>query len=65
MVGGLAGGLSLGRGLERLAIRRVTEPVTGVPTTNTSIGNSIDVGINKSKLNEAEREFIKFKKGDQ
>ena len=64
MVGGLAGGLSLGRGVERLAIRRVTEPVTGVSTT-TSIGNSIDVGINKSKLNEAEREFIKFKKGDQ
>lgn len=64
MVGGLAGGLSLGRGVERLAIRRVTEPVTGVPTT-TSIGNSIDVGINKSKLSEAEREFIKFKKGDQ
>lgn len=64
MVGGLAGGLSLGRGVERLAIRRVTEPITGV-TTTTSIGNSIDVGINKSKLNEAEREFIKFKKGDQ
>lgn len=64
MVGGLAGGLSLGRGVERLAIRRVTEPVTGVQAT-TSIGNSIDVGINKSKLNETEREFIKFKKGDQ
>lgn len=64
MVGGLAGGLSLGRGVERLAIRRVTEPVTGVPAT-TSIGNSIDVGINKSKLNDEQLEFIKFKKGDQ
>lgn len=64
MVGGLAGGLSLGRGVERLAIRRVTEPVTGVSTT-TSIGNSIDVGINKSKLSDEQLEFIKFKKGDQ
>lgn len=64
MVGGLAGGLSLGRGLERLAIRRVTEPVTGVSTT-TSIGNSIDVGIDKSKLNDEQLNFLKFKKGDQ
>lgn len=64
MVGGLAGGLSLGKGLERLAIRRVTEPVTRVSTT-TSIGNSIDVGINKSKLSPEQQEFIKFKKGDQ
>lgn len=64
MVGGLAGGLSLGRGLERLAIRRVTEPITGVSTT-TSIGNSIDVGIDKSKLNDEQLNFLKFKNGDQ